>query len=366
LKVQHLKSSFLFLTLVCLSWVFISCASRSPKLDNNVPLGPIEEYDKKVAIKPLGTTTPVDEKKLGKHEDVTNVPKLGLEPTPKIEIKGKQHKKKNVSGEKPVVTEVATDVDGAKNKHMPEIEDTEGFEGRRPVVDPFHVGEKVTLMLTYFGVSAGDTTLEVKPFVELNGRKAYHFYSQMKSSSVFSMFYKVDDFGESYMDYDQMVPLTFTLSAVETKQLREARQFFDWKIKKASFWERRVTKESGVEEHKKEWDLLPFSQNIYTAVQYARTFQLRDGKTYVYHVSDDGRAWDVRATVVRREILKTDIGTFKTIVIKPEVATEGVLKAMGEVFFWYTDDDRHFLVKFEAKIKIGKVIGYLKALDKGT
>ena len=347
-----LSLSFLLLT---------SCAGRSPKFDHDVQIGPITEYDAKVKIQPLATPPP--EPVIAPNQpqpSPTPQAKLGLEPVPKVEVKGKHRKKKSLPlSDEQIVKEENPSV------RLPEIEDSEGFNGRRPLVDPFHVGEKVTLMLTYFGVSAGDTTLEVKPFVELNGRKAYHFYSAMKSSSVFSMFYKVDDFGESYMDFDQLVPLTFSLSATETKQLKEVRQFFDWKTKKADYWERRVTKESGVEEKKKDWDIVPFSQNIYTAVQYARVFQLRDGKTYIYHVSDDGRTWDVRATVVRRELLKTDLGNFKTIVIKPEVATEGVLKAMGEVLFWYTDDDRKFPIKFEAKIKIGKVIGYLKALDRG-
>jgi hypothetical protein len=188
----------------------------------------------------------------------------------------------------------------------------------------------------------------------------------MQSSAVFSMFYKVDDHCESFVDYEEMVPLTFTLSATESKQLMEVRQFFDWKNKKADYWQRRVTKEDGPKEQKKTWDLIPFSQNIYTALQYIRIFQLRDGKTYTYHVSDDGRAWDVKATVLRREILKTDLGSFKSIVVQPEVLTEGILKPMGEVLFWYTDDDRKFPIKFESKIKIGKIIGYLKGLEKGS
>lgn len=332
-----------------------ACASKSPKLDGNVTIGPIKEYEEKVAIKTLDA--PKDSSQPTPPEPKAT-PKLGLEPAVKIEVKGKKKKKKGEAVE--TETDSSTPV-----VRQPEIEDSEGFNGRRPLVDPFRVGEKVTMMLTYFGVSAGDATLEVKPFVEVNGRKAYHFYSKLTSSAVFSMFYKVDDYGESYMDYEELVPLTFTLSAVETKQLREVRMFFDWKKKKADFWEKKVTKESGVEEKKKSWDLLPYSQNIYTALYYIRMFALRDGKTYVYRVSDEGRNWDVRATVVRREILKTDLGNFKTIVIKPEVATEGVLKPMGEVLFWYTDDDRRFPVKFESKIKIGKIIGYLKALEKG-
>lgn len=329
------------------------CAGKAPKLDHPVTLGPIKEYEEKVAVKPLAqpsSATPVVPRP-------TSTPKLGLEPVVKIELKGKKKRKKSGISEKSEENQAV---------RMPEIEDAEGFAGRRPIVDPYRVGEKVTLMLTYFGVSAGDATLEVKPFVEVNGRKAYHFYSLLQSSSVFSMFYKVDDYCESYLDYDELVPLTLTISAKETKQLREVRQFFDWKTKKANYWEQRVTSEDGVKEKKNSWDLVPFSQNIYTALYYIRTFALKDGKTYAYHVSDDNRNWDVRASVLRRELLKTDLGNFQTVVVKPEVATEGVLKPMGDVLFWYTDDDRKFPVKFESKIKIGKIVGYLKALERGA
>lgn len=336
---------------VLLGIVMSGCAGRSPKSDPNFKIGPIKEYDEKVAVKELPATEL-------KTEKLKSQPKLGLEPQVKREVRGKHKKKMNKESEN---TENIS-----QEARPPAIEDSEGMNGRRPIVDPFHIGEKVTLMMTYFGVSAGDAVLELMPFAEVNGRKAYHFHSTMQSSSVFSMFYRVDDFCDSYVDYEELVPLNFTLSATETKQLKEVRQFFDWKNKKADYWERRVTKESGTEEKKKSWDLTPYSQNIYTAIQYVRIFQLKDGKTYQYHVSDDGRAWDVKATVLRREILNTDLGSMKTIVVRPEVLTEGILKPMGEVLFWYTDDDRKFPVKFEAKIKIGKIIGYLKGLEKGS
>ncbi|MDZ4677876.1 MAG: DUF3108 domain-containing protein [Oligoflexia bacterium] len=343
---------YLLLVIVFLS----ACASSSLK-DNNTTVGPIQEYDDKVVIKPLPAPTQ-DEKNSASAPASTATPKLGLEPLTKVEMKGKKKKK---SPESPEVPEAV--VTGVR---QPEVEDTEGFNGRRPIVDPFHVGEKVTMMVTYFGVSAGDITLEVKPYVEVNGRKAYHFYSKLDSSSVFSMFYKIDDFANSYMDYEQLVPINFSISVKESKQLREVRQIFDWKTLKASFWERKVTQESGVEEKKKNWDLRPFSQDIYTALYYIRMFALKEGKTYIYPVSDDNKNWEVKAKVIRREILKTDLGNFKTVVIQPQVAAEGVFKPMGEVFFWYTDDERHFPVKFEAKIKIGKLVGYLKALEKGA
>ncbi|MBK9293240.1 MAG: DUF3108 domain-containing protein [Oligoflexia bacterium] len=330
-------------SILILVFFTIGCASKTPNLKEPVDLAPIKEYEDKIKVKEIKT------------EAAKNKSSLGLEPIIKKELKGKRKKRdETIEGENVDVT------------RLPEVEDKEGFSGRRPVAEPYRVGEKITLMITYFGVSAGDATLEIKPHVEVNGRRAYHFYSSLKSSAVFSMFYKVDDYCETFMDYEQLVPLNFTLSAKETKQLREVRMFFDWKTLKSNYWEQRVTADEGKQEKKKEWELVPFSQNIYTALQYVRVFKLRDGKTYTYQVSDDGTTWSVKAKVVRREVLKTDLGSFKTVVIEPEVSTKGILKPMGEVLFWFTDDDRKFPIKFESKIKIGKLVGYLKALEPGA
>jgi len=192
-------------------WVLLSlsgaCAGRSPKVEGDAKaLGSIKEYEEKVAVKEL----PVEEQKspIETKELVSlNQPKLGLEPTAKIEVKGKHKKKKKVGATEDTTStsEIAASSDSGTDlgppKHLPETEDAEGFVGRRPSVDPYRVGEKITLMLTYFGVSAGDTTMEVRPFAEVNGRRAYHFFSEMKSSAVFSLFYKVADLCESFFRF---------------------------------------------------------------------------------------------------------------------------------------------------------------------
>ncbi|MCC6276553.1 MAG: DUF3108 domain-containing protein [Oligoflexia bacterium] len=319
------------------------CAGKTLR-EENMTVAPITEYDARVTVKPLETPAPESAKQVVKPK-----------PTPQLGLEGSKKKPKEKSLK-------AVDNSG---KRLPEMEDSEGFSGRRPIVDPIRAGEKVTMVVSYFGVAAGEVTLEVRPFVEVNGRKAYHFHSDVKTSSLFNAFYKVDDQVDGYMDFEQLVPVSFTLSVNESKQLREVRQFFDWKTRKADFWERKVTKEDGTEEKKKGWDLIPFSQDVYSAVHYIRFFQLRDGKTYSYPVSDDFKAWEVKATVIRRETIKTELGPMKAILIQPQVAREGVFKPMGEVNFWYSDDERKFPLRFEAKIKIGKLVGVIKALERG-
>ncbi|WP_374033065.1 hypothetical protein [Bdellovibrio bacteriovorus] len=46
---------------------------------------------------------------------------------------------------------------------QPDIEDSEGFNGRRPVNDPFRVGEEVVHDVHYFKVSAGELRMKVEP-----------------------------------------------------------------------------------------------------------------------------------------------------------------------------------------------------------
>jgi len=245
---------------------------------------------------------------------------------------------------------------------LPPLEDSEGFDGRRPLVDPFRPGEKVTIKLSYFNMTAGEMVIEVLPFKEVNGRKSYHFKISGKSNSFFSSVYAVDDQAETFMDYETLLPYNMAVDVKETKQLRTVRSYFDWKKMKALFWEKKITKKHGVEERNLEWKIEPYSQNIFSSIFYLRTFKLTPGKTITFRMSDNKKNMVIKGHVLRRETIKTDIGEIKTVVVKPELAIDGVFKPMGDVFFWLTDDDRKFVVRIESKIKIGTIIGSLKQI----
>lgn len=256
---------------------------------------------------------------------------------------------------------------GSKSITMrePEIEDAEGFVDRRPVRDPFRVGEKVTLELSYFGVVAGDMTLEVKPFVEVNGRKSYYFSGKALSTSIFSVFYAVDDWFESYLDFEKMIPYSYAIHVHESKQLRETRSLFLWEQNKASFWDKKINSEKQVEEKKYEWEIPQFSQNVFTAPFYLRCFQLYPGKKIVFRVAHENDNLVLTSEVLRRERLSTPAGEFDTVVVKPSLQLNGLFKPMGDIYLWFTDDERKLLVKIESKIKIGKIVGVAKSVEPG-
>jgi hypothetical protein len=334
-----------------LSMAFLTaCASKIMDYEKADDLKKNEAYEKKIQVKQLPPEpAPVEATTAAIVEGSTAVVSA---PPPKLKSAAKAAKKKPEAPKK-------------AEKHMPEIEDAEGFSGRRPIVDPYRVGEKVTLSLTYFNMTAGYLDLEVLPFVEVNGKRSYTFRIMARSNSLFSRFYAVDDQAITYVDYDTLLPFNFHMSIKETKQLGDIRTFFDWKKLKGSYWAKKVHKDKGERNKEFEWDIKSHSQNVVSAIFYLRAFTLTPGKKLQFRVADDGKNVVFSGEVLRREEIETEIGKLKTVVVKPTLQVDGVFKPVGDIFIWLTDDDRKYVVRLESKIKIGTLVGKLKSIEPG-
>jgi hypothetical protein len=250
--------------------------------------------------------------------------------------------------------------------HVPDLEDSEGFTGRRPNVDPFKPYEKIVFAVSYFNVVAGDLAMETLPFKMVNGNKSYQFTLNVQSNKMFSMFYAVEDRAETFVDYATLSPITYSIEAKESARQKQTRAFFDWSTNQATFWEKVIEKKDNEERKRKvEWAIEPYTQNVISAIYYLRTFTYRPGKKMAFRVSDDGKNYVFNGDVLRREKITTDVGEFQTNVVKLSFQLDGQFKPTGENYIWLTDDDRKFPVRIESKIKIGSLVAKLKSLDRG-
>jgi hypothetical protein len=248
-------------------------------------------------------------------------------------------------------------------KRQPEIEDTEGFVGRRPKVDPFKPGEKITLSVNYFNVSAADVVFQILPFKMVNDREAYHLQVNIKTNRTFSMFYSVDNSAETYLDFETLIPQTLTYHANETKRQKESKTFFDWDKSEATQWRHEVTKDHGDDKKKVTWPLQPYSQNMLSALYYLRTFTLTPGKKLAFRVADEGKNYVFTGEILRREEIDTPVGKLKTVVLRPQFTVQGSFSPSGESLIWLTDDDRKMIVRVESKVKIGTLVAKLKSIE---
>lgn len=340
-----MKTPLKNIVLSAIAFLSLTSCSSILKIDRSEERLSHKEYDEKIVVKPLEekpmVITQIDEKKPQK----TKTKSL------------KQSKKsKKVEGKAAV----------SVTSHQPSLEDAEGFTGRRPNVDPFRVGEKVTFNISYFKVVAGELTLQVMPFVEVNGVKSYHFRIHIKSNDFFSKIYAVDDVADTYVDYEQLRPFSHTIDVKEAKQLASIRSVYDWQTGKGSYWHKKITKDKGEEKKEFSWDLAPYSQNVVSAIFYLRNFTLRDKKKVAFNMADEDKNLIFRGEVVRKEQLDTDAGEFNTVVVKPQFEVDGLFKPVGDILIWMTDDDRKLIVRIESKIRIGTLVAKLKSIEKGT
>jgi hypothetical protein len=94
--------------------------------------------------------------------------------------------------------------------------------------------------------------------------------------------------------------------------------------------------------------------DLLTGVYYAASQPMEVGKSFVIPVVDALHTVPVTMKVEGREEIKTTLGTFKTLRVQP-TADAGVVKNRGNIWIWYTDDDRHLPVQMRARLFWGTI-----------
>ncbi len=94
--------------------------------------------------------------------------------------------------------------------------------------------------------------------------------------------------------------------------------------------------------------------DLLTGIFYLASQPLEVGRSFVIPVADAQRTVPVTMKVERREEVKTTLGTFKTIRVQP-TADAGVVKNRGNIWIWYTDDERHLPVQMQARLFWGTI-----------
>ncbi len=87
-----------------------------------------------------------------------------------------------------------------------------------------------------------------------------------------------------------------------------------------------------------------------------RIFKWEIGKEYSFRVSDDEKNIEFKGKALLKEKIETEAGEFNAIKIKASIMSRGALTQAGNIYFWISDDDRKYVLRIEAEIKIGKLV----------
>jgi Protein of unknown function (DUF3108) len=218
------------------------------------------------------------------------------------------------------------------------------LEGRPPFL-----GETLRFAMSVLGASGGELTLSAKE-TQLDGRAAYKFELSAISGDFLSKIFLVRDYLASWVDPKTFRSLRFEKHTVEGKRVRDDLMEFDYERKIATLDGKPVPIEES-------------TLDSLSSVYYIRLLDLDRGEPIQLTVVSK-HTFPLSVLIQGRETIKTPAGTFKTIRVEPRSESDGLIGKGRNLVLWLTDDERKMPVQLKSKLKVGTLMGKLKAIEK--
>ena len=217
--------------------------------------------------------------------------------------------------------------------------------------ESFTYGEKLTFKVYYDSyitgkVTAGTGSLEVSPeSVDVSGRKTYHVVGEGKSKGAFSLFFKVNDRFESWIDEEYLVPWRFK------RDTHEGDYNYTDEVKfnqfSGNYSSTRANKTMPVGTH----DII----SVYFHARNIDFSGIKPGDIYPLNFILDDSLYVSVIKFIDREVVTTELGTFSCLHFKPMVVTGAVFSQPYPMDLWITDDKNHIPVMAKSAVIVGSV-----------
>lgn len=216
----------------------------------------------------------------------------------------------------------------------------------------FGLGESLEYRVHYGAVTAGIAKLSVsKDPVTVKGRECFHMVGQGISSKTFSLFFKVNDRYETYVDMESLAPLKY-------KRKIEEGSFRTYTEVKFDQWENKAYERRSGYNHTDTYEVPPYIQDVMSAFYYARTqdySKAEAGDLTHFENFIDRAVHDLDVEFLGREVIEVGGIKYKTVKLKPLVKEGGIFTHEGDMFLWISDDENRIPIRIEAGLVIGSV-----------
>jgi hypothetical protein len=218
---------------------------------------------------------------------------------------------------------------------------------------PFTVGEKIIYSVEYGFVNAGEATMEVREIAEVDGVDCYHLISEQVTNPFFSMFFKIEDRFDSYIDTTNLVSIRYEKHIREGKYENDSVVRFDHDSLHAIYPnDRRV-------------EIRSSARDIIATIYYLRTLDLQVGDTVFIENHTDGKNTLLGIPIVKRKEVKTPLGKFDALLAQPDMKEAKIFGSSKGLKVWFTDDEWKIPIKIESELSFGSIEMVAKELQFG-
>ena len=215
--------------------------------------------------------------------------------------------------------------------------------------------------VTWEGIRLGAGSLSVEAIDTVQDRPVYRVALEMAGGPPF---YRVEDRIVSWIQPVPFASLQFAQKQKEGNYRRDRKIVLD---AESLTYTRYDLKDGEYVPNQEEADV-PIPSGALDEISYlylARLLPLEVGQRYEFerYFKEDGNPATVE--VLRREEIRVPAGRFKTIVLRPEIATDGMFGEGGEAEVYVTDDERRIPVRLKTSLSVGSGNMYLTGYDPG-
>lgn len=214
----------------------------------------------------------------------------------------------------------------------------------------FGVGERLEFSLGYGPIPAGTTVLSVVGIKSVREHQSYHIVSETRSNKLFSLFFKVRDRLESFVDVKGLFSWHFE------KHLREGKYKADISVDYDQVNHLAISRRDTLR-------IPPYVQDILSAIYYVRTQELEVGKPLLVDYHDGKKVYPLEVRVLRKERVEVPAGGFSCFVVEPLLQGGGIFKHEDGFILWLTDDRRKLPVMMKTKLTIGSIVAKLERMN---
>ena len=219
---------------------------------------------------------------------------------------------------------------------------------------PFKPGERLSYVLKWGFIPAGEATLEVRTVNDMQGQPAYHFILRARSNAFIDNFYKVRDRIDAYAATDMRHSLHYIKQQREGGYKRDVVVNFDWALKQAQYQNQGRKKDP--------ISLMPGSFDPLSAFYFTRLMDMEPGANILQPITDGRKNVVGEARVVRRETIEVGGVSYDTFLIVPDLKhVGGVFKESknASIHIWVTADRKRIPVRLKSKVVVGSFVGEL-------
>jgi hypothetical protein len=214
--------------------------------------------------------------------------------------------------------------------------------------------QKLVYSVQWHLLNAGTTTILIQ-----RSPSGEHLHSTADTSGMTNKIYPVHDTFDAEIDPRTFCTRTVSRHAEEGSRRLDRKIRFDYQAAKVQVDD--VDLKADKKKHS-ELDIPPCVTDVVSGFFYASSLSLAPGFSETFPVNDGGKTSDVKISVEDHSRVKVPSGEFQTIRVKAEPIT-GPLKGKGQLWVWFTDDDRHIPVQMKSKLGFATLLFQLQRID---